>query len=143
MTVLYVRDMLFITHEPPVTVLAVSVRLHMSIISQAGWSALMAAAGRGHTEVVTQLLEAGANTNLQDQVQIITQVGVHWLMTLAHYHVPQEGDTAVIRATLGHHPDTLQKLVRAGADLNLCNKVHTTHCYTLALPLTVHAIRRA
>ena len=46
------------------TVLAVSVRLHMSIISQDGWSAMMLAANEGHTEVVTQLLEAGANTDL-------------------------------------------------------------------------------
>ena len=59
-----VRDMLFITHESPVTVLAVSVRLHMSIISQDGGSALMLAAYEGHSEVVTQLLEAGANTDL-------------------------------------------------------------------------------
>ena len=59
---LSVRDMLFITHEPLVTVLAVSVRLHMS---QDGVSALMAAASEGHTEVVTQLLEAGANTELR------------------------------------------------------------------------------
>ena len=59
-----VRDMLFITHESPVTVLAVSVRQHMSIISQHGVSALMAAASEGHAEVVTQLLEAGANTDL-------------------------------------------------------------------------------
>ena len=57
--------MLFITHESPVTVLAVSVRLHMSIISQDGGSALMLAAKEGHTEVVTQLLEAGANIELQ------------------------------------------------------------------------------
>ena len=60
-----VRDMLFITHESPVTVLAVSVRLHMSIISQDGDSALMLAASKGHTEVVTQLLKAGANIDLQ------------------------------------------------------------------------------
>ena len=63
--------MLFITHESPVTVLAVSVRLHMSIISQYGVSALMYAAMEGHTEVVTQLLEAGANTDLQDKVHVI------------------------------------------------------------------------
>ena len=47
------------------TVLAVSVRLHMSIISQDGGFALMYAAYEGHTEVVTQLLMAGANTDLQ------------------------------------------------------------------------------
>ena len=29
----------------------------------------MKAAVRGHTEVVTQLLKAGANTDLQDKVQ--------------------------------------------------------------------------
>ena len=63
-----VRDMLFITHASSVTVLAVSVRLHMSIISQYGLSALMLAAYEGHTEVVTQLLKARAKTDLQDQV---------------------------------------------------------------------------
>ena len=52
------------------TVLAVSVRLQMSIISQ-GMSAQMYAAYKGHTEVVSQLLEAGANTDLQDKVQVI------------------------------------------------------------------------
>ena len=51
-----IRDLLFIT---------VSVRLHMSIFSQEGLSALMYAAEKGHTEVVTQLLEAGANIDLQ------------------------------------------------------------------------------
>ena len=66
-----VRDMLLITHESPVTVLAVSVRLHMSIISQEGGSALMLAVDECHTEVVTQLLKAGANIDLQDKVQVI------------------------------------------------------------------------
>ena len=51
-----IRDLLFIT---------VSVRLHMSIFSQEGLSALMWAAMEGHTEVVSQLLEAGANIDLQ------------------------------------------------------------------------------
>ena len=65
-----VRDTLFITHA--VTVLAVSVRLHMSITSQDGVSALMWAAFKSHTEVVTQLLEAGANTDLQSTVNYCT-----------------------------------------------------------------------
>ena len=44
----------------------------MSIISQGEVSALMVAAYRGHSEVVAQLLEAGANTDLQSsKVQII------------------------------------------------------------------------
>ena len=33
-------------------------------VSQDGWSALMYAAYEGHTEVATQLLEAGANIDL-------------------------------------------------------------------------------
>ena len=63
--------MLFITHEPPVTVLAVNVRLHeyMSNISQGGWSVLIWAAFWGHAKVVTQLLEASANTDLQHKVR--------------------------------------------------------------------------
>ena len=33
--------------------------------SQDGWSPLMLAAHEGHTEVITQLIGAGANTDLQ------------------------------------------------------------------------------
>ena len=48
-------------------VIFASVRLHLYIIFsiQLGVSALMYAAGRGHTKVLTQLLEAGANIDLQ------------------------------------------------------------------------------
>ena len=49
------RCVLFIAHESPVTY----------IISQDGMSVLMAAAQRGHTEVVTQLIDAGVNIDLQ------------------------------------------------------------------------------
>ena len=44
----------------------------MYIFSQDGWSALVWAAYEGRTEVVTQLLEAGANIDLQT-----TEVHVH------------------------------------------------------------------
>ena len=42
--------------------------LHMSVITQGGWSALMRAASGGHTEVVVELVKAGADPNLQDNV---------------------------------------------------------------------------
>ena len=42
--------------------------LHMSVITQDGWSALMYAALRGRTEVVVELVKAGANLNLQNTV---------------------------------------------------------------------------
>ena len=46
----------------------ISVSLHMSVITQRGESVLMMAAGWGRTEVVSQLLKAGANTDLQNKV---------------------------------------------------------------------------
>ena len=46
----------------------ISVSLHMSVITQDGDSALMAAVRRGRTEVVSLLLKAGANTDLKNKV---------------------------------------------------------------------------
>ena len=48
----------------------ISVSLHMSVITQNGESALMMAASEGRTEVVSQLLEAGANTDLHNKVHV-------------------------------------------------------------------------
>ena len=36
---------------------------------------------------------------------------------------PQNGDTAVIKATLYHQPETLKELVAVGANLSLRNQV--------------------
>ena len=48
----------------------ISVSLHMSVITQDGDSALMMASnGWGRTEVVSLLLKAGANTDLQNKVR--------------------------------------------------------------------------
>ena len=48
----------------------ISVSLHMSVITQDGDSALMMVVkGWGKTEVVSLLLEAGANTDLQNLVK--------------------------------------------------------------------------
>ena len=46
----------------------ISVSLHMSVITQNGDSALMVAAKKYYTEVVSLLLEAGANIDLQNKV---------------------------------------------------------------------------
>ena len=45
-----------------------SVILHMSVITQYGWSALIRAADNGDTETVAELVKAGADMNLQDNV---------------------------------------------------------------------------
>ena len=47
---------------------AISVSLHMSVITQDEESALMLAARLGWNEVVSLLLEAGANIDLQNKV---------------------------------------------------------------------------
>ena len=44
------------------------VMIHMSVITQRGQSALMKAAYYGHTDTVKELVTAGANLNLQDNV---------------------------------------------------------------------------
>ena len=46
----------------------ISVSLHISVITQDRESALMMAVRKGRTEVVSLLLKAGANTDLQDEV---------------------------------------------------------------------------
>ena len=46
----------------------ISVSLHMSVITQLGYSVLMEAAGRGMPEVVSLLLKNGANIDLQNWV---------------------------------------------------------------------------
>ena len=47
----------------------ISVSLHMSVITQDGDSALMMAVWVGSAEVISLLLEAGANIDLQDKVK--------------------------------------------------------------------------
>ena len=48
----------------------ISVSLHMSVITQRGYSALMIAVREGRTGVFPLLLEAGANTDLQNKVNV-------------------------------------------------------------------------
>ena len=48
----------------------ISISLHMSVITQDGDTALMLAAREGMTDVVSMLLEAGANIELQDKVHV-------------------------------------------------------------------------
>ena len=52
-------------------VISVSHTLHMSVITQDGDSALILATRKGRTEVVSQLLEAGAKIHLQNEVKYL------------------------------------------------------------------------
>ena len=44
--------------------------LHMSVITQDGYSALMRAASDGYIEIVAELVKAKANLDLQNNVRI-------------------------------------------------------------------------
>ena len=48
--------------------ISVCVILHMSVITQNGYSALMLAARKGKIEVVVELVKAGANVDMQSEV---------------------------------------------------------------------------
>ena len=50
----------------------------MSVIPQYGDTVLMMAVREGRTEVVPLLLEAGANTDLQNKVHVSVHVQVVW-----------------------------------------------------------------
>ena len=51
-------------------VLLANVLLHMSVITQWGYSALMEASRNGETEVVSLLVKAGAALDLQNKVNM-------------------------------------------------------------------------
>ena len=51
----------------------ISILLHMSVFTQYGNSALMRATRESRTEVVSLLLEAGANIHLQNMVRMCTR----------------------------------------------------------------------
>ena len=63
--------------------------LHMSVITQDGASALVAAAQEGKTEAVVELVKAGANVDMQTKVcQYIYVVhDVHKLHVYIHVRV--------------------------------------------------------
>ena len=50
----------------------------MSVITQDGTSALMMAAQEGKTEVVSVLLKAGTNIDLQNKVHVSVHMQVVW-----------------------------------------------------------------
>ena len=59
--------------------------LHMSVITQGGDSALMTAAYNGRTEVVAELVKAGALLDLQNTVCPYTQLYMMYRNSLVVY----------------------------------------------------------
>ena len=72
----------------------------MSVITQDGWSALMYAASWDRTEVVVELVKAGANLNLQSTVcqyvgDTYIKYNVHVLLYIHVYTKPQNNGNSV------------------------------------------------
>ena len=67
--------------------------------TSSGDSALIGAAGGGHTEIVQALIAAGADVNVANS----------------------SGDSALIGAAGGGHTEIVQALIAAGADVNAAN----------------------
>ena len=112
-----------------------------TLSTQDGDSALILAARYGRTDVVVELVKAGANLNLQNEVHTLSILHSSYniLSKIIHCHFhydTQNGDSAVIRATVEHQPATLRELVRAGSDLNLQNQVR----YTVTVDTAPHII---
>ena len=86
-----------------------------------------------------ELVKAGAKLDLQDQVELTTPTSQIQLSSISFF-IPtvstQDGDSAVIRATVEHQPAILRELVRAGSDLNLQNQVR----YTVTVDTAPHII---
>ena len=106
----------------------------LSII-QDGWTALMMASYNGHTEVVKVLVEAKADLNITDQVNLI----INYLLTLTidvycdYFFIfisLQDGDTALIDAATKGHTSIVKILVDRGAATDIRNKVTAILLYT-------------
>ena len=85
-----------------------------------------------------KLVKAGAKLDPQDKVKLTTPTSLNLLIHL--FIIPivstQNGDSAVISATMEQQPATLRELVRAGSDLNLQNQVR----YTVTVDTAPHII---
>ena len=101
----------------------------------------MYAAAGGHTHAVEALASTGANLNIQDKVSCSSHPTAVVCIATWHYQrcsggflssitvhtctllPPQDGDTALMWATLWGRSETLHVLVQHSADLNVQNMV--------------------
>lgn len=89
----------------------------------------MIAADKGHVEVVSQLVRAGAGLDIQNDVcdychMCKERVCIYTYVDNMVLYSSQYGDTALIFATVKRHTAVLRVLISAGADLNHTNEVY-------------------
>ena len=56
-------------------------------ITQGGWSALMRAAWKGKTEAVVELVKAGANVDMQNEVRTCTYMYIVYMYKRIYMYV--------------------------------------------------------
>ena len=87
----------------------------------------MIAADSGHAGIVELLIEAGANLEQVDEVSCDIFLMVlsisHWALDCT---LQWSGHTALMKAASNGHPQVVEMLVRAGADLQLKDAVSAT-----------------
>ena len=89
-----------------------------------------------------ELVKAGAKLDIQDEVELTTPVllRMNGCSLLHSVIIPtvstQDGDSAVIAATVNQQRVILRELVRAESDLNLQNQVR----YTVTVDTAPHII---
>ena len=85
----------------------------------------MLAARGGHTDIVVELVKAGAKLDLQNDVCKLAL-----LMVQDVFCITQDGDSAVMLAARGGHTGVVVELVEAKANYYLQNNVRSTPTIT-------------
>ena len=83
-------------------------------------TALTWATHQGHEKVVDVLLKAGANPDIQLHVSMSILI---LSLNYGNNHNIQEGDTALLKATLRGHKNILKALLHHKANPNITKKV--------------------
>ena len=91
------------------------------IVTQDGDSALTLAARHGLTDGVVELVKSGANLNLQNNVWEMASTMLPSIVDMSF--VTQNGDSALTLAARNGLTDVVVELLKAGANLDLQNKV--------------------
>ncbi len=102
-------------------------------------TALINAAQNGHSDIVRQLLEAGADINATNDFGVTALI---WAATKGHSDIVRQlleagadinakdidndGDTALINAAQKGHSDIIRQLLEASADINATNDYGVT-----------------
>jgi ankyrin repeat protein len=131
------------TGNRPVTALFLSARVNTEISNDLGWTPLMLAATKGHTMIISQLIQHRANVRARD---LAGNTALHWAvegsqassvkLLLENYAevdaLNNDGLSPLLQATLRRNFEIVLMLIDKGANLNLITKNGATALHTAA-----------